>query len=85
ASSLNIAIPGWKQYCDEALTAEDALRVIARLQTEKWWLGKLRKIHDRWREHLLTAPSYVSKVASPYCSEPCLREWIAQKKANFEY
>ncbi|MCP6134731.1 replication endonuclease, partial [Klebsiella pneumoniae] len=30
ASSLNIAIPGWKQYCDEALTAEDALRVIAR-------------------------------------------------------
>lgn len=85
ASSLNIAIPGWKQYCDEALTAEDALRVIARLQTEKWWLGKLRKIHDRWREHLLIATSYVSKVASPYCSEPCFREWIAQKKANFEY
>ncbi|MGN9648473.1 replication endonuclease [Klebsiella michiganensis] len=85
ASSLNIAIPGWKQYCDEALTTEDALRVIARLQTEKWWLGKLRKIHDRWREHLLIATSYVSKVASPYCSEPCLREWIAQKKANFEY
>ncbi|MBZ7672936.1 replication endonuclease [Klebsiella grimontii] len=85
ASSLNIAIPGWKQYCDEALTAEDALRVIARLQTEKWWLGKLRKIHDRWREHLLIATSYVSKVASPYCSEPCLREWVAQKKANFEY
>ncbi|EMQ0911182.1 replication endonuclease [Raoultella ornithinolytica] len=85
ATSLNIAIPGWKQYCDEALTAEDALRVIARLQTERWWLGKLRKIHDRWREHLLIATSYVSKVASPYCSEPCLREWIAQKKANFEY
>lgn len=85
ASSLNIAIPGWKQYCDEALTAQDALRVIARLQTEKWWLGKLRKIHDRWREHLLITTSYVSKVASSYCSEPCLREWIAQKKANFEY
>ncbi|WP_142989448.1 replication endonuclease, partial [Klebsiella pneumoniae] len=50
-----------------------------------WWLGKLRKIHDRWREHLLIATSYVSKVASPYCSEPCFREWIAQKKANFEY
>ncbi|HDY3607010.1 replication endonuclease [Klebsiella michiganensis] len=85
ATSLNIAIPGWKQYCDEVLTAEDALRVIARLQKEKWWLGKLRKIHDRWREHLMIATSYVSKVASPYCSEPCLREWVAQKKANFEY
>lgn len=85
ATSLNIAIPGWKQYCDEVLTAEDALRVIARLQKEKWWLVKLRKIHDRWREHLMIATSYVSKVASPYCSEPCLREWVAQKKANFEY
>lgn len=85
ATSLNIAIPGWKQYCDEVLTAEDALRVITRLQREKWWLGKLRKIHDRWREHLMIATSYVSKVASPYCSEPCLREWVAQKKANFEY
>lgn len=85
AISLNIAIPGWKQYCDEVLTAEDALRVIARLQKEKWWLSKLRKIHDRWREHLMIATSYVSKVASPYCSEPCLREWVAQKKANFEY
>ncbi|HFP9365358.1 TPA: replication endonuclease [Raoultella ornithinolytica] len=85
ATSLNIAIPGWKQYCDEVLTAEDALRVIARLQKEKWWLVKLRKIHDCWREHLMIATSYVSKVASPYCSEPCLREWVAQKKANFEY
>lgn len=85
AISLNIAIPGWKQYCDEVLTAEDALRVIARLQKEKWWLSKLRKIHDRWREHLMIATSYVSKVASPYCSEPCLKEWVAQKKANFEY
>ncbi|MGI7029392.1 replication endonuclease [Raoultella ornithinolytica] len=85
ATSLNIAIPGWKQYCDEELTAEDALRVISRLQKEKWWLVKLRKIHDRWREHLMIATSYVSKVASPYCSEPCLREWVAQKKANFEY
>ncbi|MCH9422003.1 replication endonuclease [Klebsiella quasipneumoniae] len=85
AISLNIAISGWKQYCDEVLTAEDALRVIARLQKEKWWLSKLRKIHDRWREHLMIATSYVSKVASPYCSEPCLREWVAQKKTNFEY
>ncbi len=33
----------------------------------------------------MIATSYVSKVASPYCSEPCLREWVAQKKANFEY
>nr|DAY50629.1 MAG TPA: Replication associated protein [Caudoviricetes sp.] len=85
AMALNIAIPGWKQYCDETLSADDALRFFARLQKDKWWLGKLRKIHDRWREHLMIATTYVSKVSSPYCSEPCLREWTAQKKANFEY
>ncbi|MFI2832058.1 replication endonuclease [Klebsiella aerogenes] len=85
AIALNIAIPGWKQYCNETLQAEDALRAFARLQKEKWWLGKIRRIHDRWREHLMIATGYVSKVASPYCSEPCYREWIAQKKANFEF
>ncbi|EPP3534631.1 replication endonuclease [Klebsiella variicola] len=85
AIALNIAIPGWKQYCNETLQAEDALRAFARLQKEKWWLGKIRRIHDRWREHLMIATGYVSKVASPYCSEPCFREWIAQKKANFEF
>lgn len=85
ATALNIAIPGWGKYCDETLSADDALRFFARLQKDKWWLGKLRKIHDRWREHLMIATTYVSKVSSPYCSEPCLREWTAQKKANFEY
>ncbi|MFX8770600.1 replication endonuclease, partial [Acinetobacter baumannii] len=54
-------------------------------QSEKWWLGKIRRIHDCWREHLMIAAGYVSKVASPYCSDPCFKEWIAQKKANFEY
>ena len=33
----------------------------------------------------MIATGYVSKVASPYCSDPCFREWIAQKKANLEF
>ncbi|MND11412.1 Bacteriophage replication protein GPA [compost metagenome] len=85
AMTLNIAIPGWGRYCEEELEAEEALRAVARLQSEKWWLGKIRRIHDCWREHLMIAAGYVSKVASPYCSDPCFKEWIAQKKANFEY
>ena len=85
ATMLNIAIPGWQRYCDEELDAEEALRAAGRLHSEKWWLGKIRRIHDRWREHLMIATGYVSKHASPKCSEPCLKEWAAQKKANFEY
>lgn len=85
ATTLNIAIPGWQRYCDEELDADEALRAAGRLHSEKWWLGKIRHIHDRWREHLMIATGYVSKVASPYCSDPCFREWVAQKKANFEF
>ena len=85
ATTLNIAIPGWQRYCDEELDADEALRAAGRLHSEKWWLGKIRRIHDRWREHLMIATGYVSKVASPYCSDPCFREWVAQKKANFEF
>ncbi|KOQ95166.1 replication endonuclease [Pluralibacter gergoviae] len=85
ATALNIAIPAWANYCAEELEAEEALRAVARLQSEKWWLNKIRRIHDCWREHLMIAAGYVSKVTSPYCSMPCFREWIAQKKANFEY
>lgn len=85
ARNLNIPIPGWSAYCNESLEAEDALRVVARLQSEKWWSGKLKRVHDRWREHLMIVTGYVSKVASPYCSDPCFREWVAQKKANFEF
>ncbi|MCX3408504.1 replication endonuclease [Raoultella ornithinolytica] len=85
ATALSIPIPGWKKYCEEELDADEALRAAARLHKEKWWLGKLRRIHDCWREHLMIAAGYVSKVASPYCSDPCFREWIAQKKANFEF
>lgn len=85
ARHLNIPVPGWSAYCNESLEAEDALRAVARLQSEKWWSGKLKRAHDRWREHLMIATGFVSKHASPKCSEPCLKEWTAQKKANFEY
>ncbi|EBW3061414.1 replication endonuclease, partial [Salmonella enterica subsp. enterica serovar Hadar] len=85
ATALNIAIPGWDKYSKEELDAEEALRAVGRLQAEKWWLGKLKRIHDRWREHLMIAAGYVSKQASPKCSEPCLKEWLAQQKANMAW
>ncbi|ELC8786921.1 replication endonuclease [Salmonella enterica] len=85
ARALNIAIPGWEKYSKEELDAEEALRAVGRLQAEKWWLGKLKRIHDRWREHLMIAAGYVSKQASPKCSEPCLKEWLAQQKANMAW
>lgn len=82
---LNMIAPGWKRYCAEELTAEEALCSAARIESPAWWLRRLRKIHDQWREHLLIASGYVHKKAAPYCSEPALNEWIAQKRANREF
>lgn len=85
AVHLKTPIPGWTAYCNEELEAEDALRAVLRLESPQWWLNRLRRIHARWREHLMIAVGYVQKKSSPYSSAPCLTEWLAQKKANREY
>ncbi|QPB31313.1 replication endonuclease [Citrobacter amalonaticus] len=85
ASHLKTPVPGWEAYCKEELEAEDALKAVARLQSPQWWLNRLRRMHSRWREHLMVAAGYVQKKAAPYCSDPCLQEWMAQKKANREF
>ncbi|MDM2835736.1 replication endonuclease [Citrobacter sp. Cpo091] len=85
ASHLNTPIPCWSAYCKEELEGEEALNAVARLQSPQWWLNRLRRIHARWREHLMIAAGYVHKKAAAYCSDPCLQEWTAQKKANREF
>lgn len=85
AVHLKTPIPGWTAYCNEELEAEDALRAVLRLESPRWWLNRLHRIHARWREHLMIAAGYVQKKSSPYSSAPCLTEWLAQKKANREY
>ncbi|WP_210452333.1 replication endonuclease [Pantoea ananatis] len=82
---LNMSAPGWHRYCAEELTAEEALCSAARIESPAWWLRRLRKMHDQWREHLMIATGYVHKKATPYCSEPALNEWVAQKRANREF
>jgi hypothetical protein len=84
-SHLNMPAPGWGDYCDMKLTDADAVRCMARLESPAWWLRRLKRVHDQWREHLMIAAGYVSKKGTPYCSDPALKEWQAQKKANTEY
>ncbi|WP_407274544.1 replication endonuclease [Dickeya ananatis] len=84
-SHLNMTAPGWFDYCQCRLTADAALRAMARLESAGWWLRRLVRVHDQWREHLMIAAGYVHKKATPYISEPALKEWQAQKKANREF
>ncbi|HBR1366643.1 TPA: replication endonuclease [Klebsiella pneumoniae] len=82
---LNMTPPGWSAYCSETLEAEEALCAVSRLESPSWWLNRLRRLHARWREHLMIAAGYVQKKASPYASAPCVQEWLAQKKANRDF
>ncbi|MDR6348508.1 replication endonuclease [Pantoea sp. SORGH_AS_0659] len=84
-SHLKMTAPGWQRYCAEELTAEEALSAAARIESSSWWMRRLRKLHDQWREHLMIASGYVHKKAAPYCSEQVLNEWVAQKRANREF
>jgi hypothetical protein len=62
ANHLKTPVPCWTAYCEEELEAErDALKAVARLQSPRWWLNRLRRMHARWREHLMVAAGYVHK------------------------
>lgn len=61
ANHLKTSVPCWTAYCKEELEAEDALKAVARLQSPQWWLNRLRRMHARWREHLMVAAGYVHK------------------------
>lgn len=61
ANHLKTPVPCWTAYCKEELEAEDALKAVARLQSPQWWLNRLRRMHARWREHLMVAAGYVHK------------------------
>jgi hypothetical protein len=84
-SHLKMIAPGWGKYCPEALTDIDALRAMARLESSAWWLRRLTRVRNEWREHLMIAAGYVSKKGGGYCSEMTLKEWLAHRKSNIEY
>ncbi len=82
---LNTSAPGWGLYESQTMTADEALRATARIESPSWWLRRLKHIHDQWREHLMIAAGYVHAKSAPYCSDPALKEWQAQKKSNREF
>jgi len=56
-----------------------------RMQTEKWWKGRLRRVAASWREHLQIALANVSKKHTPYASNMTVSEWREQKRRTREF
>lgn len=77
--------PLWEKVTSRLFCPEDVTPAIMRMQTEKWWKGRLRRVAASWREHLQIALANVSKKHTPYASNMTVNEWREQKRRTREF
>ncbi|WP_034911944.1 replication endonuclease [Erwinia sp. 9145] len=77
--------PLWEKVTSRLFDPEEVTPAIMRMQTEKWWKGRLRRIAASWREHLQIALANVSKKHTPYASKMTVMEWREQKRRTREF
>ncbi|WP_345827777.1 replication endonuclease [Erwinia sp. HDF1-3R] len=77
--------PLWEKVTSRLFDPEEVTPAIMRMQMEKWWKGRLRRIAASWREHLQIALANVSKKHTPYASSMTIIEWREQKRRTREF
>ncbi|WP_407568548.1 replication endonuclease [Pantoea sp. GABEPS69] len=77
--------PLWEKVTSRLFDPEEVTPAIMRMQTEKWWKGRLRRVVASWREHLQIALANVSKKHTPYASSMTVSEWREQKRRTREF
>ncbi|MDZ7277242.1 replication endonuclease [Pantoea eucrina] len=77
--------PLWERVTSRFFAPEEVTPAILRMQTEKWWKGRLRRVAAAWREHLHIALANVSKTHTPYASAMAAAEWREQKRRTREF
>jgi len=77
--------PLWEKVTSRLFAPEEVTPAIMRMQTEKWWKGRLRRVAASWREHLQIALANVSKKHTPYASSMTVSEWREQKRRTREF
>ncbi|MGK3111820.1 replication endonuclease [Candidatus Pantoea formicae] len=82
---LNQTPPLWEKVTSRLFDPEEVTPAIMRMQTEKWWKGRLRRVAASWREHLQIALANVSKKHTPYASNMTVAEWREQKRRTREF
>ncbi|PIF21772.1 replication endonuclease [Candidatus Pantoea floridensis] len=82
---FNQTPPLWEKVTSRLFDPEEVTPAIMRMQTEKWWKGRLRRIAASWREHLQIALANVSKKHTPYASNMTVSEWREQKRRTREF
>lgn len=82
---FNVTPPHWQRLTQKYASEEDLAPAIARMFTDKWWRGRLRRVAAHWREHLQIAMGNVSKTKQAYASKRCVKEWREQKRRTREF
>lgn len=82
---LNQTPPLWDKVTSRLFCPEDVVPAVIRMQNEKWWKGRLRRVAASWREHLQIALANVSKRYTPYASSMAVIEWREQKRRTREF
>ncbi|WP_288657464.1 replication endonuclease [Pantoea sp. UBA6567] len=82
---FNQTPPLWEKVTSRLFDPEEVTPAIRRMQTEKWWKSKLRRVAASWREHLQIALANVSKKHTPYASSMNIAEWREQKRRTREF
>ncbi|MEK6305828.1 MAG: replication endonuclease [Pantoea dispersa] len=77
--------PLWEKVTSRLFDPEEVTPAIMRMQTEKWWKGRLRRVAASWREHLQIALANVSKKHTSYASNMTVSEWREQKRRTREF
>ncbi|WP_261644357.1 replication endonuclease [Erwinia mallotivora] len=77
--------PLWDKVTSRLFDPEEVTPAIMRMQMEKWWKGRLRRVAASWREHLQIALANVSKKHTPYASSMTVSEWREQKRRTREF
>jgi hypothetical protein len=83
-SNWGVTAP-YKRLIDNSKMIEAAECAILRMNCDKWWLRKFKRIKDQTNEHILIAIGEVQKKVSPYISAQSLSEWNQQQKSNRDY
>ncbi|WP_232326382.1 replication endonuclease [Xenorhabdus hominickii] len=78
-------VPYWDKLAGRFFDEKQAIAAISRMTSDKWWLGRLRRLAAAWREHLQISINRVSKKASIYASKTTISEWKEQKQRTKEF
>ncbi|BET95524.1 hypothetical protein TCT1_04450 [Xenorhabdus sp. TCT-1] len=77
--------PYWNTLTERFFDEIQAIAAISRMTSDKWWLGRLRRLATEWREHLQISINRVSKKSSIYASKMAISEWKEQKHRTKEF